>query len=319
MSETPPDPTPESESSEPRFDVFLNDRMLPVEEARVGVEDAGFQHAVGLFETLAVVGGRAFRLERHLKRLADSATSLGLVKRLETKPLADAVTRAIAHNRLDRARLRLTLTAGEVSMLKPPKAGQDPQPTLAIVSSPPTVYDPQYFERGVTVMIAEPRANPLNPLEGHKTLSYWARLRSLRQAASAECGEAIWLSVTNHLASGAISNLFLVKDGELLTPIVRGEEGEGELPSPVLPGVTREAIGELAEARGIAVHRKLLSIDDLLDADEAFLTNSGWGVLPAVKVEKTPIGEGEVGVVTKQLRRALVETIDRECGVRGEG
>lgn len=301
-----------SSRGEPRFDVYLNGRMLPVEDATVSIEDAGFQHAVGLFETMSVVHGRAFRLEAHLARLSDSARELGLVKELDAEPLAEAVRQTISHNNLDRARLRLTVTAGEVSMLKPPAT--PPTPTLAIVSTPPTRYDPQYFERGITAMIAEPRANPLNPLESHKTLSYWVRLRSLRQAASAECGEAIWLSVTNHLAGGAISNLFTVKDETLLTPTVRGEEAEGELPSPVLPGVTREAICELADERGIPVEKKALTIDDLLDADEAFLTNSGWGVLPVTAVEKSTIGDGNVGTTTRQLREALTKTIERECG-----
>lgn len=312
MSDDPSASPAASQPREPRFDVYLNGRMLPVEEARVGIEDAGIQHAVGLFETMSVVHGRAFRLEPHLARLRESALSLGLVKDLATEPLAEAVRQAIEHNRLDRARLRLTVTAGEVSMRKPPET--PPAPTRAIVSTPPTQYDPRYFERGITAMIAEPRANPLNPLESHKTLSYWARLRSLRQAASVDCGEAIWLSVTNHLAGGAISNLFTVKDETLLTPTVRGEESEGELPSPVLPGITRETICELADERGIPVEKKALTIDDLLDADEAFLTNSGWGVLPVTAVEKTGIGKGEVGTITRQLREALTQTIDRECG-----
>lgn len=301
-----------TEPGDPRFDVYLNGRMLPREEARVGIEDAGIQHAVGLFETMSVVHGRAFRLDPHLARLRESTISLGLVKNLTIEPLAEAVGQTIEHNRLDRARLRLTVTAGEVSMLKPPET--PPSPTLAIVSTPPTEYDPRYFERGITAMIAEPRANPLNPLESHKTLSYWARLRSLRQAASVDCGEAIWLSVTNHLVGGAISNLFAIKDETLLTPVARGEEAEGELPSPVLPGITREAICELADERGIPVEKKPLTIDDLLDADEAFLTNSGWGVLPVTAVEKSRIGDGNVGTTTRQLREALTQTIHRECG-----
>ena len=300
-------------ADEPRYDIFLNGRMLPAGEARVGVEDAGLQHAVGLFETMAVVGGRAFRLEAHLRRLASSADTLGLAKHMEIAPLAEAVEATLLHNRLRRARLRLTVTAGEVSMLKA-SADVAPGPTLLIVCSPPTAYDPQYFEQGITAMIAEPRANPLDPLASHKTLSYWTRLRSLRQAASAGCGEAIWLSVTNHLVGGAISNLLLVKDGVLKTPIVRGEEAEGGLPSPVLPGVTRSVLLDLAVSEGLTVERGALTIDDLLDADEAMLTNSGWGVLPVVRVEKSEIGGGAVGAVATRLRALLVEEIERECG-----
>jgi branched-subunit amino acid aminotransferase/4-amino-4-deoxychorismate lyase len=149
-------------------------------------------------------------------------------------------------------------------------------------------------------------------MAGHKTLAYWGRLRTLRQAASAGAGEAIWLNVTNHLASGAVSNIFLVKDNELLTPFARGEEVPAALPAPVLPGVTREAVIELAQAASLPLQRRMLSVNDLLEADEVFLTNSSWLILPVTKVEKKPIGEGKVGPVTQRLRESLLDLIARE-------
>jgi branched-subunit amino acid aminotransferase/4-amino-4-deoxychorismate lyase len=195
-----------------------------------------------------------------------------------------------------------------------PTPGSSPG-TVLIQPGEPTEFDPRYFEDGITVLIAQPGANPFDAMAGHKTLAYWSRLRTLRQAASvrgAGAGEAIWLNVSNHLASGAISNLFLVKDGQLLTPIARGEESEKGLPAPVLPGITRAAVIELAEGLGVTVKRQMLSIDDLLDADEVFLTNSSWHILPVSRVEKSPIGQGKAGDLTRRLRTDLLKLIERE-------
>ncbi|MEX0654750.1 MAG: aminotransferase class IV [Phycisphaeraceae bacterium] len=293
------------------MDVFLNGQFLPAAEARIAAADAGFQHAVGLFETLAVQHGTAFRLDAHLARLADSAKQLGLTPKLATGPLAEAVRKTITHNKIDRARIRLTLTAGSLSLLGDAPA-KPPTPTLLIVPSEPTVYAPEYFEKGIMALIAPPAANPFDQLAGHKTLAYWGRLRTLRQAASVGAGEAIWLSVTNHLASGAVSNLFLVKDGSLFTPFARGEEEKGALPAPVLPGITRAAVLELAETMDLPVQKQMLSVNDLLEADEVLLTNSSWQILPVTKVEKKEIGDGKVGPVTTKLRDALLAKIEEE-------
>lgn len=295
------------------MDVFLNGKMLHPDRALIATDDAGFQHAVGLFETMAAHHGRVFRLAQHMKRLCESATTLGLSRDLNPDALAEAVRMTIAHNKLDRARIRLTVTPGSLSLLSG-KPGAAPG-TVLIQPSEPTEYDPRYFEDGITVLIAQPGANPFDPLTGHKTLAYWARLRTLRQAATAGAGEAIWLNVSNHLASGAISNLFLVKEGQLLTPIARGEESEKGLPAPVLPGITRAAVIELAEGLGVTVKRQMLSIDDLLDADEAFLTNSSWHILPVSRVEKSPIGQGKAGDLTRRLRTDLLNLIERETSL----
>lgn len=298
------------------MDIYLNGRMTPPDQARISIHDAGFQHAVGLFETFQAYRGKAFRLDRHLKRLADSAQALGLARETDTDALAKAVGQTITHNRIDRARLRLTYTAGDVSMRRAdPAAHSDgPTPTIAIVPTEPTRYDPGYFADGVGVVIYNQAANPFDPVSGHKTLAYWSRLRSLRQAAGVGAAEALWLSVTNHLTGGAVSNLFIINDGQLITPIARGEESDGALPSPTLPGITREAICELADQAGMPVHHRMVGVDDLLGAQEAFLTNSGWGVLPVTRVEKANIADGKVGPITTQLREALDALIERETG-----
>ena len=116
------------------------------------------------------------------------------------------------------------------------------------------------------------------------------------------------LQVSNHLSGGCVSNLFVVRDGKLITPIARGEESgeQHALPSPVLPGITRARVLEVAKKMGVEVEVRMMSIDDLLDADEVFLTNSSWKVLPVVKVEAEVIGEGVPGVVTVGLRDGVL-------------
>jgi len=288
--------------------IYLNGQLIDEHDARVSAGDAGLQHAVGLFETMSAHNGRVFRLEQHLERLAVSAHVLGLVKEVNTTALSHAIDQVLQVNELTEARLRLTMTAGDVSLLKP---GQPPEQTLLIQATPPTAYDPAYFENGIQTMIGPAIHNPMDPTHGHKTLNYWQRLRVLRQAATAGAGEAICLNVTNHLAAGCISNVFLVKDGALQTSIARGEEVDGALPAPVLPGVTRQAVLELAEAKGLSVEKKMLSVDELLAADEVFLTNSSWHLLPVTRVEKHVVSD-TVGEVSHALRAGLLELIETE-------
>lgn len=291
---------------------YVNGQFVPLDQATLSVHDAGVQHAVGLFETMQAFNGTVFRLDAHVNRLIDSAAETGLSASLKVDALSDLVNATLAENDMTEARLRLTVTGGDLSLLGAARGDGEPvphEPSVFCVATEPTRYPAELFERGVTVTIANPKANPFDPGAGHKTLNYWARLRSLAEASSLGAAETLWLSVTNHLCGGAVSNAFLVKDGALLTPIARGEEGSGTLPSAVLPGVTRAAIIELAEQLDLPVQRCMISIDDLLDADEIFLTNSSWQLLPVTAVERKAIGSGEVGSVATQLREKLLDLV----------
>lgn len=313
-------------------DVFLNGAFLGRDEARVSALDAAVQHGVGLFETMLggvrEGGGGAnsawvFRLGDHLARLKQSALDLGLSDSLREDRLGDAVLETIGRAAADgsvagsprRVRVRLTLTAGDLNMLAATgKSGVTP--TVLVVVQPATQYPEPMFERGTRAVIADTRANPLNPFESHKTINYWWRLSQLQAAARRGAAEAVVLQVSNHLGGGCVSNIFLVKDGVLFTPIARGEEVKGGLPSPVLPGITRGAITDFAAERGMECRRQMLSVQEMLDADEVFLTNSSWGVLPVVAVaglgDERVIGEGKPGEVTRGLRAAWLEDVAGE-------
>lgn len=316
--------------------IFLDGRFADPADARVSAFDAGFQHAVGLFETMLALrdGRRVLHLPEHLERLRASASTLGLSDNLRTNALTEAVRRTADRAfdddpRSPRLRLRLTITGGDLNLLAQGQSRAEHLPTLLIVAQPATDYPAEMFTRGVLATLADLRVNPLDPTQGHKTLNYWARLRELQLAAAKGAGENLVFTITNHLAGGCVSNAFLVHDGVLLTPIARGEENDVArcddsgstppadpdaapdptreaspgvvLPSPVLPGIVRRWVMDWALAEGIPVRRCMLTLDDVLRADELLLTNSSWGVLPVTRFETRAIGTGEVGPLAARL------------------
>ena len=286
---------------------WINGQFVGLAEAKVGYFDGGFQHAIGLFETMLARDGAVLRLEAHLERLAASAKLLRLFDNLRIEPLAETIQLCLAENAMSDARIRVTVTGGDLGK---PVAGANasdgrpaaPQPTVAIHLQPPTRYPDELFTHGVGVTIADNRANPLDPFASHKTLAYWPRIAALQRAAEAGCSESLWFSITNHLASGSVSSAFVVKDGRIVVPFARGEEPAGAMPSAVLPGCTRAAVMMWAEGVGIEVERRAISIDDVFSADEVFLTNSSWGVLPVIRVERHTIGDAKPGPIARRMR-----------------
>lgn len=306
--------------------VFLDGAFVDRDAARVSAFDAGIQHGVGLFETMLGVrdptsgeGVLIVGLRDHMERLVRSARELGLSESIKDAALAEACIEACRREAAspggDRWRVRLTVTGGDLNLLES-RGERQHRPTVLIACQPAAVYPEAMFERGVMVALAAARVNPLDPTAGHKTLNYWLRLRELQLASAKGAAEALIFQVTNHACGGCVSNLFVVREGVLHTPVARGEEGEaptpalpegGSLPSPVLPGITRMQIARYADDLGVGVSRRMLTIDDILDGDEVFLTNSSWGVLPVVSVEATPIGAGRPGELTLRLRERWVE------------
>ena len=161
-------------------------------------------------------------------------------------------------------------------------------------------------------------------MAGHKTLNYWSRLLNLQLSAAQKCGESLWLTPSAHIVGGCVSNVFIIRNDTLVTPYAKGEETVEDDPSAVLPGITRNAIFSLAAKMGLQVELSQLSLNEFLDADEAFLTNSSWGVLPVVGVAATVqnedlastelqlVGGGGVGRWTMDLRTAYWELVEEE-------
>ena len=304
----------------------MNGSFVEDKDAKVGVFDAGFQHGVGLFETMVAKNGHVFRPRQHMERLAASASMLRLTERLQIDPLIEALQLALDENKQSSARMRITITGGDLNMLQRTGSSNGGDPTVVIQTQPPTEYPPAFYENGVMVTLASGRVNPYELGAGHKTLNYWSKLLNLQLAAMHQCGEALWLTPSAYITGGSVSNLFTVSNGTLSTPVARGEEGEQDEPSAVLPGITRRAIVELADKLGVGTGKTMMTLDDVLNADEVFLTNSSWGVLPVIGVrvavqndegndsQEQAIGNGVVGTLTAQLHTSYQETVDRETG-----
>ena len=168
-----------------------------------------------------------------------------------------------------------------------------------------TSYPHDFYERGVHVAICTFRVSPSDPLAGHKTTSYLPRLLALRDAQQARCVEALWFTTANRLAEGSISNVWIVRDGVLKTP---------PLDTPVLPGLARGVVLEIAKEIGIETRSCPLTIDDLLDADEVLLSNAIMQVMPVIRVERRDIGTARVGPIAKRLLEEYRRLVRRECG-----
>lgn len=285
-------------------EVFLNGRFIERSEATVSAFDAGLQHAVGLFETMPGVnderGPRIVGLREHMTRLGTSARELKLSDDLNAEGLGGAALETLKRAGHARARVRLSVTGGDLNLLQT-RGETNARPTVLIDVQPATAYPDLMFDRGVIATVATARANPFDPTSAHKTLNYWWRLRELQVAASRGAGEALVFDVTNHLTGGCVANACCVKGDVLMTPIARGEERAGGLPSATLPGITRAMVLGWAEDAGLEVQRRMLTIDDVLDADEVFLTNSGFGVLPVVGVEAREISAAQPGEVARGM------------------
>ena len=292
--------------------VWLNGTFIDdPANATLSVFDASVQHGVGLFETMLASNGRLFRPRPHIDRLIDSAKTLRLTERLRPGPLCEAAQRAVDRTGLQRARVRVTITGGNLNMIAA-RQSETQDPTILIVAEPATEYPQPMFDQGIVCALCNAGRNPFDLMGGHKTINYWPSIAALSEANTRGGSEAIWLTALGHLAGGSVSNVFVIKDGVLRTPLARGETEPGSVPSPVLPGITRAAIFELAAEQHLEIERRMLSLQELQDADEAFLTNSSWGVLPVVRIEDTPIGDGAVGEVSQTLRTALLELIEAE-------
>ncbi len=279
--------------------VFLNDKLVDTDKACIGVTDSGFLYGAGLFETMRSYNGVVFALDDHLDRLFFSACSLSIENSYDKKFITDAIYKTLRANKLTDARLRLTLTGGPMS-----QADEQRQATLLITATKIQPYPPEYYKNGVLVVLCPFRQNVSEPIYRHKTTNYFSRMIALKLAHQKRAAEALWFTVDNRLAEGCISNVFLVKDSVLYTPPIE---------TPVLAGVARKTVCQIALKNSINLVEKDLSIDDLLAADEIFLTNVIMQIMPVSAVEKHKVGNGKVGTMTKKLQKKFDEFIKTQC------
>jgi D-amino acid aminotransferase len=278
--------------------VFLNDKLVDIDKAGISVTDSGFLYGAGLFETMRSYDGVVFSLKDHLDRLSFSAGALS-IKIYDRKFITDAIYKVLKANKLTDARLRLTITGGPMS-----KSEEERRPTLLIAATKLQPYPAEYYKKGVLVVLCPFRQNTAEPIYGHKTTSYFSRMIGLQLAHQKRAAEALWFTVDSRLSEGCISNVFLVKDSSLYTPPIE---------TPVLAGVARKTVCQIAFKNSIELLEKNLYISDCLDADEIFLTNVIMQVMPVRAVEKHTVGDGKPGPMTKKLQKYFDDVIKSEC------
>ncbi len=293
-------------------DVWLDGTFVDENEAGVSIRDTGLLHGIGVFTTMRARDGVVVRIDQHLARIRESCETLLIPLLPKDEVILDAATSLLQRNGLGDARLRLTVTRGVTQ--NDPVHGLRIDPTTLLTAAPFEPYPAELIQKGMTVaVIDEYKLNPYDVQAGHKTLCYMSRLNSLNNAVKQGAGEALWFNVHNFLQSGSISNVFLVKTGRILTPPTNVELRDETVraataypQSNVLPGITRAAVIDEARDDGIEVITKGLSIADLLDADEVFVTNSIMGVMPVSRIERRPVGNEKPGEITRRIA-ALID------------
>ncbi len=282
--------------------VWLDGQVLPAEQARVSVYDRAFRSGEGVYETLRVDDGHAFRLDQHVERARRGAAALGLT--IDVSTLRQAVAEVAAANRRQRPGtdgvVRLTISAGEMDPALPVPGTPIGTPTI-VATWHPLAHAAGTLPPPVTA-VTVPGARPHPHI---KSVSSLPALLAVREARERGADQALWVGDDDHVLEAATANIVAVVDGQLWSP--PADLG-------LLPGVTLDVVLELAPSLGLTVERRALARPVLLEADEAMLTSAGRGVVPLVAVDDVPIGDGTPGPIWRRLHDAYRAEAARERG-----
>jgi branched-chain amino acid aminotransferase len=276
--------------------IWLNGGLIAPESARIDPADRGFLLGDGLFETFIAIDGGPIFLAEHLDRLCEGARALAIPLPVEAPGIAEAVHAVIAANVALGRRLavRITLSRGPGARgLLPPA---DPSPTLLVSAG---VYrNPMPSTGASATIVNEFRRNEGSPLARLKTLCYLDGVMACAAAQRSGHDEAILLNNAGNIACGSRANIFVGLDGVLATPPI----SDG-----VLPGITRSFALKSAASLGYEVREVSLPAEAIIEAREAFLTNSLFGVLPLRRIGVTPFEEGPICRAVRNAYRAVSE------------
>lgn len=278
--------------------VYVNGEMVPMKEAKISVFDRGFQYGDGVFEGLRAYDGKIFKLKEHTDRLFRSARAIGIVMPITKEEFNDAVKRVIRENGFRDAHIKPQVTRGIAW-----KLGLDPRNTTApniVIPARPIGKSMFEADKGFKLAAVSVRKIPAMCLDPRvKSINYLVNILARMEAIASGADEAIMLDIHGYVSEGAGDNIFLVKNGELYTPEVQD----------ALEGITRQTVIELAVRMGIKVHETRLTLYDVYNADEVFITGSGAGIVPVTEVDKRIVPSQGIGRVTKLISDAYDEEV----------
>jgi branched-chain amino acid aminotransferase len=273
--------------------VNVNGRVTGEQDAVISVFDHGFLYGEGIYETMRTYNGRIFLYDRHMRRLRNSARMIALDVPLTSEELADRIQSTIGEADLGDAEayVRVLVTRGVGDLTYDPSA--TPSPSIVIIVKPHVDLPQSVYERGVRVVIVDVIRNhpgSVNPMIKSNNLmnSALAMQEALRRGAF----EGVMRNFRGELTECTTANLFVVRNGALLTP---------PLEAGLLPGTRREFLFDLGRDLGVPVREATLRDDDLFEADEAFLSATTRELVPIVCVDDRIVGTGAPGPVTKKL------------------
>ena len=274
--------------------VFFNDRIIPLEKARLSVLDRGFLYGDGVFESFRTYNRKPFLLAAHLKRLLAGAKFLKIRGPFSSARLDAAIDRTIAANPFKECYIKVIITRGQAVGHGLDISNACGKPTLLILVEEFAAPPKELYHNGWSVIIPSIRRAD-QPTSRIKSLCYLDNLLAKAEAKKKGANEALMLNEKGDLVEGTVSNFFLVKGGSLYTP---------PLAEPILSGVTRHFVIGLARKQGIKIIEKELRPRDLYQCHECFLTLSSLGIVPVTRVGHKKIGSGKCGPVTGRLRRS---------------
>ena len=271
--------------------IFMNDRLVPEDEARVSVFDHGLLYGDGVFEGLRSYSGRVFRLDAHIDRLWASARAICLEIPMTKEAVAQAVIDTLAANKLTDGYIRLVVTRGAGSLGLDPNRTKNPQ--VIVIADTISLYPAEFYSNGLKIVTAATQRVQSAALSPRiKSLNYLNNIMAKLEGLRAGCVEALMLNHKGEVAECTGDNVFVVRGGRLLTP---------PPDAGILEGITRGAVMELAVAAGIDCRETTLVRHDLYTAEECFLTGTAAEVIPVVEIDGRKVGAGVPGPITKRL------------------
>jgi branched-chain amino acid aminotransferase len=287
--------------------VYIDGEYFPKSQAKISVFDHGLLYGDGVFEGIRAYKGSVFKLKEHIDRLFQSAHAMMLQIPLTKEQVIEAVLETLRKNKLKDAYIRLVVTRGVGDLgLDPRKC---PKATVIVITGVIVLHGDEAKMKGVTAFVSWVRRHPVDATSHEiKSLNYLNSVMAKIEANSAGADEAICLDKSGFVAEGVGENIFIVKNGKILTPPVC---------SGALPGITAQVVTKLATKLGHEVFESNITPYQLLNADEAFFSGTAAEIVPIREVNKRQIGDGKPGPITKQLMAAFQKAVaDPKEGVR---